>query len=68
MDTKIAPTGHVIGASYHSRYWRQKYRVLREETTVLGSRGVMVKWEDGRFTTHSTDVGNDPMLDSDPGF
>lgn len=59
-----APTGHVIGATYYSTYWRQHYKVLREETTVIGSRGITVKWEDGRFTTHCTEVGNDRMLDT----
>jgi hypothetical protein len=59
----IAPTGHIIGATYLSRYWKQRYRVLREETTSIGSRGITVKWEDGRFTTHSTHVGDDRLLD-----
>lgn len=62
MSTKLTPTGHVIGATYRSTYWRQNYQVVCEQMTIIGSSGVMVLWDDGRTTTHSTHVGDDPMV------
>lgn len=63
MSTVVAPTGHVIGATYFSTYWKKRYTVLREEITVIGALGIRVKWDDGRCTTHCTDVGDDPIVE-----
>jgi hypothetical protein len=56
------PTGHVIGATYMSTYWRQEYQVVCEAMTSIGSPGITVLWEDGRTTTHCTARGNDPLV------
>jgi hypothetical protein len=55
-------TGHIVGATYMSKYWRQTYQVVCEQMTIIGSSGVMVLWQDGKTTTHSTHVGNDPII------
>jgi hypothetical protein len=38
-EEKLAPTGHVIGATYHSRYWGGAYKVVG----TVGEFGVVVE-------------------------
>lgn len=46
-----AYTGHVLGVTYRSHYWQQAYTV----TAIVGD-SVRVLWEDGRTTTHCTQL------------
>jgi hypothetical protein len=57
-----AETGHIIGATYMSKYWRQEYQVMCIADSLGKSDGVKVLWEDGRTTTHCTHVGQDPII------
>ena len=56
-------TGHVVGATYHSKYWGQWYQVF-DLASVLGgdNNGVKVRWEDGRETTHCTPREGDKLV------
>lgn len=51
-------TQHILGATYHSRYWGQNYTVERFE----GDQYVTVLWADGHRTTHCTHVERDPVI------
>jgi hypothetical protein len=64
MSTTTTPTGHIVGATYFSTYWQERYTVLREDMTYIGTPGITVEWEDGRHTTHCTHVGNDLIIET----
>lgn len=51
-------TGHVIGATYRSNYWREVYTVK----CAHSDGSVTVRWADGHETTHRTNVGRDTLL------
>lgn len=51
-------TGHELGVTYRSRYWRMNYRVM-----CLHANGfVTVKWADGHHTTHITALDGDQKV------
>ncbi len=64
----ITGTGHEIGKTYLSTYWRKKYLVLGHGEWVQTPddermTGVRVLWEDGRTTTHNTLRDKDPIVE-----
>jgi hypothetical protein len=59
----LTETGHIIGATYRSTYWRKEYQVFSTADVLGGTdNGVQVLWEDGEVTSHCTPVGDDPMV------
>ena len=60
---EVSETGHVIGATYMSRYWRKTYTVEAVGDSLGGTaNGVRVLWQDGRVTVHCTHVGDDLLV------
>jgi len=58
-----AQTGHIIGATYFSTYWRKHYQVIGVASVLNGTdNGVQVLWEDGRTTYHCTHVGDSKLV------
>jgi hypothetical protein len=56
-------TGHRIGCTYHSNYWRRDYLVLSISEAFNG-QGVQVRWLDNNETCdHLTPVGEDKMVE-----
>ena len=47
----MTATGHEVGKTYHSHYWRQTYKVLAAHE----GGSITVQWADGRQTEHRTD-------------
>ena len=50
---QTAPTGHIIGATYRSKYWGGTYRVVGAAETAFG-RGVEVECIEAGAGAHNT--------------
>jgi len=53
-------TGHIVGKTYRSAYWRETYTVRAVRPDRVFGEMVTVYWHDQRReTTHCTPRGND---------
>ena len=68
MTEQYTATGHIVGHTYISSYWKETYTVIEELSDHEGNKAIRVIYGSGIETIHITDRGDDKDITVIPAF